>query len=266
MEETVKSGAEAPKAKFMKARLARRTEHSHGHAVFFFEPEVRMEFKSGQYCTIGMQNREGKLIERAYSICSSPYEDGLELFIELVEEGALTPLLFHDLKVGGDVSLRPRCVGKFLLDRESGRKKHLMVATVTGIAPFVSHVRTRIRDLAQGRAQEDDLQIVLLQGASYLGQFAYREEMEKASRDHARWLTYIPTVSRPTENPDWTGETGRVETLIEKTMGRFGMEASNTTAYLCGHPGMIEFAQELFAHKGFSKDQVREEAYWQPKK
>ena len=73
-------------------------------------PEEKFDFKPGQYCTIGTGG-----IERAYSIASSPDEDQIELFVELVPppDGNLTPLL-NDLKVGEAVTIRPRAKGIFV--------------------------------------------------------------------------------------------------------------------------------------------------------
>ena len=55
--------------------------------VIKLEPEEELfKFKAGQYCTLGLDG-----IERAYSIVSAPYEPCLEIFVELVPDGALTP-------------------------------------------------------------------------------------------------------------------------------------------------------------------------------
>jgi len=98
--------------------------------VIRLEPEIPYTFAPGQYCTIGLEG-----IERPYSIVSSPHEPYLELFVELVPHGALTPRLWS-LRLGDPVSLRPRPKRVFTLQERS--PSHLMVATVTGIAPFVS--------------------------------------------------------------------------------------------------------------------------------
>jgi ferredoxin/flavodoxin---NADP+ reductase len=101
--------------------------------VIRLEPEVRYTFSPGQYCTIGLEGTE-----RPYSIVSSPHEPTLELFVELVPHGTLTPRLWR-LRLGDSVSLRPRPKGVFTLQERF--PSHLMVATVTGIAPFVSMLR-----------------------------------------------------------------------------------------------------------------------------
>src|SRR5215475_2577067 len=68
-------------------------------------PGGPFSFKAGQYATLGVDH-DGKRIERAYSIVSSPYEQGsLEFFIELVPKGELTPHLYK-LHVGGEMLCR----------------------------------------------------------------------------------------------------------------------------------------------------------------
>jgi len=138
-----------------------------------------------------------------------------------------------------------------------------MVATVTGIAPFVSMVRSLAIDESLG--QPPGIQIALLQGASYTNEFGYDGELRRLAKAHP-WLIYIPTVSRPMENPDWRGETGRVETLIEKTLDALHWTPLDITTYLCGHPGMIGKGRKILIARGFQKAQIREEQYWVEKR
>ena len=94
-------------------------------------------FKPGQYCTLGLKG-----IERAYSIVSAPHEPLLEIFVELVPEGELTPLMWK-MKVGDEMSIRPRARGIFTLGQKY--QHHYMLATVTGVAPYVSSGPTSTR-------------------------------------------------------------------------------------------------------------------------
>src|ERR1700756_5047402 len=114
------------------------------------DPGGPFTFKAGQYATLGVDH-EGKRIERAYSIVSSPYEEGLEFFVELVPQGELTPKLYK-LQIGDTMLCRKIAKGRFTLDLRSGRTHHLLLATVTGVAPFVSYVRTLYRDWKEGNS------------------------------------------------------------------------------------------------------------------
>src|SRR6266446_6176925 len=129
---------------------------------------------------------------------------------------------------GDAVSLRPRPKGVFTLEEKF--PVHLMVATVTGIAPFVSMLRHVIH------RGERRFRFVVLQGASYQDEFAYREKLEAASARHPELLAYIPTVSHPGEerNRGCASATGRVNTVVEEHVERLGLPAESTAAYACG--------------------------------
>ena len=80
-----------------------------------------VQFSPGQYATLGVEH-DGKRMERPYSIASSPFEDEMEFFFELVPEGALTPRL-HKLQPGDGLLMRKVPKGKFTLDTQNGRKR-----------------------------------------------------------------------------------------------------------------------------------------------
>ena len=220
------------------------------------------KFLAGQYATLGVEH-EGKRIERAYSIVSSPYESTLEFFIELVSHGELTPKL-HTLRVGDTVHCRKIAKGRFTLDLRSGRTNHFLLATVAGIAPFVSYVRTIYRDWKHG---ENNMpgphKLYCLHGCSRGWEFGYREELEKIAAE-APWFEYATTVSRPWEDLNWKGETGRVDDLIRKYVDQWNLLPDSTTTYLCGHPDMCENGRDILQRGGWPKGSMFEELYFQP--
>ena len=236
-------------AKLPRAKLTYRRDITEDLMVIKLDPEVEFNFKAGQYCTLGLET-----IERAYSIVSAPYEPQLEIFVELVPppDGALTPLMW-ELRVGNSMSIRPRAKGIFTMDEQY--HQHLMVATVTGIAPFMSTIREYLRRGGQGH------QFHVLQGASYYDEFTYKDELEELVRLHPDTVAYVPTVSRPSEekNADWQGLGGRVNTLVEEYIDRLELTHKECLVYACGHPGMIEDVHDRLGPRGFK---VKEERYW----
>jgi ferredoxin--NADP+ reductase len=243
--------------KFQKVEIVRRTDYSEDLWVIRVRPEHKLVFKPGQYVTLGVDQPE-HLMERAYSISSSPLEDEVEFFIELVTDGGLTPVL-HEMTVGDWLWMRRQTKGLFMLDRKSAHTQHFLVCTVTGVAPYVSMVRTLAREAEAGK--DPGVQLVVLQAASRSWEFAYREELD-ALAQRWNWLRYIPTISRPWEDPEWRGEVGRAEDLLRKYVDSLGLEPSNTTTYVCGHPEMIENAKAILKRRGFGKESIREELYW----
>ena len=247
--------------KHQKVRILSRKDYAEDLWSIRVQPEQRLTFKPGQYATLGAEDGS-KVIEKPYSIVSSPLEDEIEFFFELVPQGELTPPL-HKMQVGDSLLMRRQAKGLFTLDGKSGHQRHYLVCTVTGVAPYISMVRTLARQAQEGRPP--DVQLVVLQAASRSWEFAYREELDALSQRH-NWLRYIPTVSRPWEDVSWKGEVGRIEDVLRKYLDSFGLDPSSTTAYLCGHPDMIDNSKGILKRRGFSKEFIREEVYWVPKK
>ena len=93
------------KGRFTTCELVKREDLTEDLVKFWIKPAQDFIFKPGQYCTIGVEG-----IERPYSISSSPDEEFIELFIEIVpveHGGHLTPLLEHQ-EIGAEMTLRPR--------------------------------------------------------------------------------------------------------------------------------------------------------------
>ena len=248
--------------KYYTARIVKRRDISNGLWVIRADPGGDYPFVPGQYATLGVMSHE-KHHERAYSIASAPHEKFLEFFIELVPQGVVTPKLYP-CQVGDQITLRKAAKGRFTLDSSSGRKNHLMLATVTGVAPFVSFVRSLYHPGMDAKSAGEN-HLFLIDGASRSQELGYREELARIAAD-VPWLTYVPTISRPWEDKSWEGETGRVDELVRKYSDSWGLTATNSVAYVCGHPSMIENVKGVLKRRGWQKDAVKEEAFFVPGK
>jgi len=238
----------------------------HDHTEDLWSIRVRCDepfpFTPGQYATLGVPQGP-KLVERAYSIVSDPDEETIEFFFELVPEGALTPLLYAK-GVGDEIQMRKRAKGLFVLDQRPERTCHLLVSTVTGVAPYVSMVRTTRRLLAADPSLSAP-HVVLIQAGSRSVELSYLDELRQHDAE-LEWLTYVPSVSRPWEDPDWSGELGRAEDVVRKHADAHDIRPDNAVAYLCGHPEMIATVRGIMRRCGFDNKDVREELYFQPGK
>lgn len=200
-------------------------------------------FRPGQYLKLGVPG--GK--REDFSIASAPHHDHFELAIELREGGKVTPALFA-LSVGDAVDIGGSAKGGLRLDPNAS--SHLMVATVTGIAPLRSMV---LDSLQRGSSAK----FTILHGASYAPELCFHDELAAlAARDER--VTYIPTVSRPGEaaNASWVGRTGRVDGLAKEIAARF--DPGSTQVYAVGNTGMIEAVIRDLGGAGFK---VSSESY-----
>jgi ferredoxin--NADP+ reductase len=245
------------------ARITKRTDFAPDLWMIRVDPGAEFRFTAGQYATLGVE-RDARRRERPYSIVSSPHEKELEFFFELVPEGQLTPLLYK-LQPGDDLVMRKVAKGRFTIETSRvEHTHHLLVSTVTGIAPYVSYVRTLFKDWKEGKFTGNQ-KLFLLNGASRQWEFGYREEMEAIAKQ-VPWFRCVFTASRPWEDETWKGEVGRVDELIRKYADQWGCTAANSIGYLCGHPDMIEHGKGILQRVGFKKENLKEEVYWIPAK
>jgi ferredoxin/flavodoxin---NADP+ reductase len=240
--------------KHVEAVVTSRRDVSSDLWIVRLRPQERIVFLPGQYVAVGLPGPD-RLIERPYSVASSPHEDELEFFLELVPGGHLSPHLY-DVPVGGRVWVRRAAKGRFLFDEASGRTNHFMVATVTGAAPFLSMIRELV-----ARHEQVAYRIALLQAASISRELGYCDELSEYARRYP-WFTYLPTLSRPWLDPAWSGEVGRAEDVIRKHMDVLGFTRGATTAYACGNPEMIEKVKGVLERANFPKDALKQEVYW----
>jgi ferredoxin/flavodoxin---NADP+ reductase len=241
------------------ATIVRRQDFTDDLFVLWLRPQNVLTFKAGQYITIGVRG-----IERPYSIVSAPGEPLIELFIERVppdKGGTLTPIL-HTLRVGDLVTMRSEAKGRFTLDSDAHH--HVMVATVTGIAPFISMIRQAKRERSSATAAAIDHYFYVLHGASFADEFVYDRELQRLSAEDPLFIQHVASVSRPSaeRNARWRGTVGRVNDILEQQLTRWSPPKNDTVIYLCGHPAMIGDAERRLVPQGWA---IAQEQYWVPR-
>lgn len=213
-----------------------------------------LSFEPGQYTTIGLPQPLGasvkrpKLLQRAYSIASSPDQhDHLEFYVVLVPNGQLTPRLWN-VDVGGRLWIGQKAKGHFTLERVPRNKDLVMIGTGTGLAPYMSMLRAY-------RGQDRWRRFVVIHGVRLAQDCGYRHELEQAAAQDPT-VVYIPTVTREPEDSSWRGMRGRVQTVLEEaTYQRLvgaPLVCDRCHVFLCGHGDMIHTVQTMLEAKGFS--------------
>jgi ferredoxin--NADP+ reductase len=208
-----------------------------------------LRFENGQFVMIGLQVGDKPLM-RAYSIASANYEDHLEFLSIKVADGPLTSRLQH-LEEGHQILVSRKPTGSLLLnDLRPGRHLYLL-ATGTGLAPFLSLVK-------DPEVYERFERVVLVHGVRLVSELAYEEFLthtlpadEVLGECVREKFTYYPTVTRePYRNR------GRLTDLMEsgqlmQDVGLPNLDPSTDRVMICGNPGMLKELSAMLDTRGF---------------
>ncbi|MFB9069326.1 ferredoxin--NADP reductase [Pseudofulvimonas gallinarii] len=206
-------------------------------------------FRAGQFVMIGLEV-EGKPLMRAYSIASPSWEEHLEFFSIKVPDGPLTSRLQH-IQVGDRILMSRKPTGTLVLDDLNPGKRLFLLATGTGLAPFVCLAM-------EPETYERFEQVIVVHGVREVNDLAYRDLFERGLFEHEYLgelvrgkLLYHPTVTREAFH-----NTGRVTDLIEsgELTARLGLpplDPSTDRLMLCGSPQMLADTARLLDERGF---------------
>ncbi len=227
------------------------------------------DFTPGQYGVLGLPGSAKRystadpenppaesdvVIVRAYSVASSSVaKEYLEFYISLVRSGALTPRLLN-LKVNDRVWLSPKLKGMFTMSEVPNKYNVVLIATGTGVAPYMSMIRTEI---AQGLRHR----FGVIHGAYHLSDLGYNAELSTLASVSSSFA-YIPVLSHSREEAvHWKGHEGYVQHVWKKKIldDAWGYHPTpdNTHVFLCGHPMMIKEMTEILQSEGFKKHSKR---------
>jgi ferredoxin--NADP+ reductase len=221
------------------------------------------DFKAGQFISLGLlasfprvegsppeekDYKEGKVIRRMYSIASSSVlKEYVEFYITLVHSGALTPRIFN-LNVGDRIELGKKTSGMFTLDEVPEENNIVLVATGTGVAPYISMLRSNALQQKKGK-------LAVIHGAANSWDLGYSSELTLIESMSERF-TYIPTILLPDKEPaGWHGDTRKVEEIWKdntlETKWEFRPTPENSHIFLCGNPGMTSAMMDILSQEGF---------------
>lgn len=216
-------------------------------------------FEPGQFFQIGLPLPE-KHLHRPYS-AASPYSDVLEFYIVRVDGGALTPLLW-DLPVGELIDVSEKATGSFTLSHVPALKSIWLVATGTGLAPYIA----MLRDPAIWERYE---KIVLVQGVRHARDLAYLDELADYQTRYALKFRYVSSTSRDISPNALSGRitTRLSDGSLEHAAGNT-ISPADTTVMLCGNPDMLNEMESILEGRGLERQRAKHpgqiivERYW----
>lgn len=220
---------------------------------FFIElPETeRFDFKPGQFVTLDLPIHEQRNRRwRSYSIASPPDGSNLiELIIVLLEGGAGTNYLFHEIREGSTLTLRgPH--GVFVMPDNLNGDDLFLICTGTGVAPFRSMAAYLAAHAREQPWPHGDIHLVY--GCRTRRDLLYRDELEQYA-DLLPHFHYHPTLSRE----QWEGRCGYVHPIYEALCEK----RQPAQFMLCGWKAMVDEAKARIIDMGYEKKRVHVELY-----
>lgn len=234
---------------WLEGRIIERVQWTAGLYSLRFEAPLGT-FKAGQFVRIAL-DIGGERVARPYSLVNAPHEPWLEIYFNVVKGGPLSPRL-AELGPGDTLWISPSANGFLVLD-EVPETHHLwMLATGTGIGPFLSILKTA--DLWR-RFEK----VVLGHSVQLAAELAYRDTIDAARAAHRDRLEYVQLVTRETV-PGALGQ--RIPATIAsgalEAAAGIPLSAEGSHVMLCGNSAMITDVSEILAQRGMHRHRRRE--------
>ena len=202
----------------------------------------------GQHIDVRLTAEDGYQAQRSYSIASAPASGRLDLTVEEIANGEVSPYLSEELRPGDRLELRGPIGGYFTWTEADGGPV-LLVAGGSGVAPLMSMLRYR-------EAIGNDTPVTLLYSSRSWDEIIYREELDRLSADPALRVVHTLTRSHP---DDWDGYTRRIDAAMLKDAA--GEPESRRLAYVCGPTLLVENVASNLVALGYSPAQVKTERF-----
>jgi ferredoxin-NADP reductase len=182
--------------------------------------------RTGQHVDVRLTAEDGYQVERSYSIASAPSGTRVDLTVERLDDGEVSPYLTDELHSGDQLELRGPVGGYFVWEPSVGGPV-LLVGGGSGVVPLMAMIRERA-------AAGSDVDMRLLLSSRSWDEIIYREELERLAGDGLE-VVYTLTRSRP---DGWTGYARRVDAEMLAEVGPAA--ADRPHVYVCGPTPFVE--------------------------
>ena len=206
---------------------------------------------AGQHVDVRLTAPDGYSAVRSYSIASAPDQKRIELTVERLPDGEVSPYLTQQVVVDDRLELRGP-IGGWFVWRSQQPEPVQLIAGGSGIVPLMAMLRARA-------SAGSTAPFRLLYSAREPGAVFYRDELATiADRDRDRGVSIDYTYTR-TVPKDWPRPPGRIDAALIAS----ATWPSNLvpTFYVCGPTSFVETAAGLLSANGNSPDRIKTERF-----
>jgi ferredoxin-NADP reductase len=203
--------------------------------------------RAGQHVDVRLTAEDGYQAQRSYSIASAPGDTRVELTVERLDDGEVSPYLTDELRPGDQIELRGP-VGGYFVWEPSQSGPLLLVGGGSGVAPLMSMIRLRA-------ATGNVIDARLVFSSRSWEDVIYREELERLD---GGGLRVVHTLTR-LPPPGWTGYDRRVDAEMLAEIGPDPTEQPRV--YVCGPTPFVEAVAEALVQLGHDPRTVKTERF-----
>jgi ferredoxin-NADP reductase len=204
----------------------------------------------GQHADVRLTAEDGYRAERSYSIASPPEVSALELTVERLNDGEVSPFLTDQLQPDDTIQLRGPIGGHFVWPSIDRRRPLLLVGGGSGVVPLMCMLRHR-------RLSGNDVPAALLYSCRTRDEVIYYEELTDIARADSRFRLRI-TLTRDVA-PGWFGAVGRIE--LSAILGLLEELGGVAECFVCGSNGFVAAASALLVQAGQPDEAIRTERF-----
>jgi ferredoxin-NADP reductase len=203
--------------------------------------------RAGQHVDVRLTAEDAYQAERSYSIASAPDGAHIELTVERLDDGEVSPYLTDELREGDRIELRGPVGGYFVWEPALGGPV-LLVGGGSGVVPLMAMIRNRA-------AAGSDAEMRLLFSSRSWEDVIYRDELERLA---GGGLTVVHTLTR--SQPDgWSGYTRRVDKQMLDEVGPPPSE--RPLVFVCGPTPFVEAVATALVQLGHEPNRIRTERF-----
>jgi len=240
-----------PRLDWQEATVTAIVDHSPTVKSFFLVADAPLPHMAGQHVDLRLTAPDGYRAERSYSIGSAPGSDAVELVIERLGDGEVSPF-FHDVvEVGDTIELRGPIGGHFNWSPEDGGPV-LLVGGGSGVVPLMSILRHRA-------VAGTGIRFVLVYSVRRWHDVIFRDELLRYAKELDDF-SLILTLTREAAPPPGV-HSGRIDrALIAEALAKLEGTAPRLT-FVCGGTPFVEAASMLLVEMGVPFKSIRTERY-----
>jgi ferredoxin-NADP reductase len=227
-----------------------RVEHRTPRVASLFLRAPLAMHEAGQHLDIKLTAPDGYQAQRSYSIASAPGAPSIELAVERLDDGEVSPFLHDVARVGDAIEVRGPIGGHFIWRADDGGPL-LLVAGGSGVAPLMSMLRHRATASPGTRA-------LLAYSARTWDEVIFRDELLRADADDPNFRLIVTTTREPRHRAtDFDRRLDRA--LLREILSRWVETPRHV--YVCGATTFVESVATALVADGMPADRVRTERY-----